>query len=241
MAQFSARTAKLPSIRIRKGKAEPVTNQQIPLQYQRYAKVFSDAESKRFPPERPWDHAIDLKEGAPSTLISRNIHLSQLEQEELKKFLKEHLTRGTIQPSKSPYAASFFFIKKKNRKLRPVQDYRPVNSWTIKNRYPLPLIPSLIDRLRDCTLFTGFDIEWGYNEVLIKPEDHWKAAFITNEGLYEPTVMFFGLTNSPATFQTMMNMIFRDLIDEGSVTIYMDNIAIHMGPRPGESDKSHLR
>ncbi len=66
-------------------------------------------------------------------------------------------------------------------------------------------------------------------------------AFITNEGLYEPTVMFFGLTNSPATFQTMMNTIFRDLIDEGSVMIYMDNIAIHTGTRPGESDEDHLK
>ncbi len=111
----------------------------------------------------------------------------------------------------------------------------------IKNRYPLPLIPSLINQLRDCTLFTRFDIEWGYNEVLVKPEDHWKAAFITNEGLYEPTVMFFGLTNSPATFQTMMNTIFRDLIDEGSVTIYMDDIAIYTGKKPGESDEDHKK
>ena len=114
-----------------------------------------------------------------------------------------------------------------------------MNAWTIKNRYPLPLIPSLIDRLRNCTKFTGVDIEWGYNEVRIKPEDRWKVAFITNEGLYEPTVMFFGLTNSPATFQTMMNTIFRDLIDEGSVTIYMDDIAIHTGPKPGESEDDH--
>jgi len=136
--------------------------------------------------------------------------------------------------------ASFFFIKKKNGKLRPVQDYRPVNSWTIKNRYLLPLIPSLIDRLRDCTLFTGFDIEWGYNKVLIKLKDCWKVAFITNEGLYKPTVMFFGLTNSPTTFQTMMNTIFRDLIDEGSVMIYMDDIAIHTRTRPGESEEDHL-
>ena len=83
------------------------------------------------------------------------------------------------------------------------------------------------------------DIEWGYNKVLIKQKDRWKAAFITNEGLYEPTVMFFGLTNSPATFQTMMNTIFRDLIDEGSVTIYMDDIAIHTGPKKGESNQEH--
>ena len=76
--------------------------------------------------------------------------------------------------------------------------------------------------------------------MLIKPKDRWKAAFITNEGLYEPTVMFFGLTNSPATFQTMMNTIFQDLIDGGSITIYMDDIAIHMGPRPGESEDDHV-
>ncbi len=116
-----------------------------------------------------------------------------------------------------------------------------MNSWTIKNRYPLPLILSLIDHLRDCSLFTGFDIEWGYNKVLVKPKDRWKAAFITNEGLYEPTVMFFGLTNSPTTFQTMMNTIFCDLINKGSVTIYMDDIAIHMGIQLGESDEDHLK
>jgi hypothetical protein len=75
-----------------------------------------------------------------------------------------------------------------------------VNAWTIKNHYPLPLIPQLVDHLRGATMFTGFNIEWGYNEVLIKEEDRWKAAFIMNEELFEPTVMFFGLTNLPATF-----------------------------------------
>jgi hypothetical protein len=141
-------------------------------------------------------------------LISQNIRLSQLEQEELKKFLKEPQERGTIQLSKSPYAAAFFFIRKKNGKLRPVQDYRPVNTWTVHNKYPLPLIPQQIDRLRGCTLFTKVDIRWGYNAVKIKKGHKWKAAFTTNEGLFEPTVMFFGLTNSPATFQTMMNTLF---------------------------------
>ena len=101
-------------------------------------------------------------------------------------------------------------------------------------------MPQLIDRLRGCTLFTGMDVEWGYNEVLIKEEDRWKAAFITNKGLFEPTVMFFGLTNSPATFQTMMNTIFRDLIDGGSITIYMDDIAIHTGRKEGETENDHL-
>ena len=75
---------------------------------------------------------------------------------------------------------SFFFIKKKNGKLRPVQDYRPINEWTIKNQYPLPLIPQLIDRIGDAKLITVVDIRWGYNTVQIVKEDRHKAAFITN-------------------------------------------------------------
>ena len=71
------------------------------------------------------------------------------------------------------------------------------------------------------------DVHWGYNNVHIKEEDQWKAVFITNQGLFEPKVMFFGLTNSPATFQTMMNAIFTQELREGWITIYMDNILIH--------------
>jgi hypothetical protein len=88
-----------------------------------------------------------LKPEAPATLRSKIIQLSQAEQKELKHFLNEHLQQGTICPSKSPYAASFFFIKKKNGKLQPVQDYCPVNAWMVKNRYPLPLISQLTDHL----------------------------------------------------------------------------------------------
>src|SRR5712671_6626319 len=240
MAQFSARTTRLPPMRIKKGKVAPLSEGWIPLQFRWYAKVFSDEESKKFPLERPWDHAIDLKDGAPATLISRNICLSQVEQEELKEFLKEHLARGTIWPSKSPYAAAFFFIKKKNGKLRPIQDYRPINLWTIRNKYPLPPIPQLTDRLRGCTLFTKFDIRWGYNAVRIKKGHEWKAAFTTNDGLYEPTVMFFGLCNSPVTFQSMMNTLFHNQIASGELTVYMDDMAMHMSPKEGETHKEHL-
>jgi len=150
------------------------------------------------------------------------------------------LERGIIQRSKSPYAASFFFIKKKNGKLRPVQDYRPINEWTIKNRYPLPLIPQLIDRISDAELIMVVDICWGYNTVQIIEEDRHKAAFVTNKGLFEPTVMFFGLTNSPATFQTMMDTIFQEQIVRGTLTVYMDNIAIHTKRRPDETEDQHL-
>jgi len=216
------------------------TTPSIPKQYRAFERVFSEEASHEFPPSRPWDHAINLKPDAPAALPGKLIPLSQAELEELRKFVKEHLGRGTIRPSKSPYKARFFYIKKKDRKLRPVQDYRPVNQWTIRNAYPLPLIPELINRLNGCSLYTKFDIRWGYNNVRIKEGDEWKAAFITNEGLFEPTVMFFGLTNSPATFQMMMNSIFSEEIAEKWLTVYMDDMAIHTKPNPEETELQHI-
>jgi Reverse transcriptase (RNA-dependent DNA polymerase) len=151
------------------------------------------------------------------------------------------MKRGTIRPSKSPYKLRFFYIKKKDGKLRPVQDYRPINKWTIRNAYPLPLIPELIDRLSGCSLYTKFDIRWGYNNIQIREGDKWKAAFITNEGLFEPTVIFFGPTNSPATFQIMMNTIFADDIAEKWLRVYMDNMAIHTAQQSEEMEEQHVQ
>jgi len=119
-----------------------------------------------------------------------------------------------------------FFIKKKNGSLRLVQDYRVLNAVTIKNRYPLPLISKLVSQLRGAKYFTKLDVRWGFNNVQIKPGDEWKTAFRTNRGLFEPLVMFFGMTNSPITFQTMMNDIFRTLIAEGIMVVYLDDILI---------------
>ena len=124
-------------------------------------------------------------------------------------------------------ASPFFFVKKKDGKLRPVQDYRKLNEMTIKNRYPLPLIKELVDHLKGSRIFTKLDVRWGYNNIRIKEGDEWKAAFRTNRELFEPTVMFFGLTNSPATFQSIMDHIFRDLINTGKVSVYIDDIVIH--------------
>jgi len=96
-----------------------------------------------------------------------------------------------------------------------VQDYRNLNKWTIPNKYPLPLISDLIYDLVEKRLFSKFDIRWGYNNICIKEGDEYKATFKTSEGLFKPTVMFFGLTNSPATFQTMMDDIFQEEIAQG--------------------------
>ena len=209
-------------------------------EYQRHSKIFSKSESQRLPGHTIWDHAIELLPDAPTTLPGRLLPLTQEEIAECQKFVQEHLKRGTIRESKSPYAANFFFVKKKDGKLRPVQDYRPLNKWTIRNRNVSPLIPQVIDQLSRCTLFTKFNIRWGYNNRRIREGDEWKAAFLTPEGLFEPVVMFFGLTNSPATFQTMMNMIFQPLTRIGVFSIYMDNGCIHTKPLPGETHKQHV-
>ena len=97
---------------------------------------------------------------------------------------------------------------------------------TIKNKYPLPLISELINKLQGARYFTKLDVCWGFNNVQMKDGDEWKAAFQTNRGLYELLVMFFSLTNSPATFQMMMDAIFEDLILEGVVVVYLDDILI---------------
>ena len=152
--------------------------------------------------------------------------MSHNEQEELNCFLDKNLRKGYIRPSKSPLSSPVFFVKKKDGKLRFVQDYRRLNEFTVKNRYPLPLVSDIVNRLKGAKYFSKFDVRWGYNNIRIKEGDEWKAAFSTNQGLFEPQVMFFGLTNSPATFQALMNSIFSDLIAAGKVAVYLDDILI---------------
>jgi hypothetical protein len=152
------------------------------------------------------------------------------EKEELNKFLDENIASQRIKPSNSPYAAPCFFVPKKDSSLRLCQDYRKLNEISIKDKTPLPLISEVIDQLKDAKYFNKLDIIWGYNNVRIREGDEWKAAFLTNRGLFEPTVMFFGMSNSPATFSRMMTTIFREMLQEGSLVNYMDDFAI-----PGET------
>ena len=107
-----------------------------------------------------------------------------------------------------------------------VMDYRRLNKQMVKNNYPLPLITDLVDSMGNKRVFTKMDLRWGYNNVRIKEGDEWKAAFTTHVGSYEPVVMFFRMTNSPATFQGMMNEILRDMINEGKVAAFVDDVLI---------------
>ena len=154
--------------------------------------------------------------------------MSREEREEVRKFVKEQLRKGYIRLSKSLQTVPVFFVRKKDRKKRMVQDYRYLNEWMIKNNYPLPLISDVLENIGTKKLFTKMDLRWGYNNVRIKEGDEWKAAFMTPEGLFEPTVMFFGLMNSPATFQAMMNELLRDLINMGKVAVFIDDVIVGM-------------
>jgi hypothetical protein len=207
------------------------TEAELPKEYQEFARLFNDEAADRFPPSREWDHVIDLKPGAPDALDCKVYPITRTEDIALEKFLDKMVAKGYIQPSKSPYASPFFFVKKKDGKLRPVQDYRRLNSHTVRNQYPLPLIAQLISDLSGAHIFSKVDVRQGYNNVQIKKGDEWKAAFKTKFGHWEPLVMFFGLTNSPSTFQEMMNVIYKEVIEKHAtrgttIRIYMDNIAI---------------
>ena len=112
-----------------------------------------------------------------------------------------------------------------------MQDYRKLNQYTIKNQYPLPLIADLTSSFLGAHIFTKLDIRWGYNNIRIKEGDEYKAAFKTKYGLWEPTVMFFGLCNSLATFQAIMDWIFRPIKEKWAakgtkVKKYMDDVAV---------------
>jgi len=136
------------------------------------------------------------------------------------------LRKRYIRPSKSPQTLPVFFIGKKNRSKQIVIDYCNLNDQIVKNNYLLPLITKLIDNMGSKKVSTKMDLRWGFNNVRIKEGDEWKRAFMTHMGSFEPTVMFFGMTNLPATFQVMINEILRDLINKGKVVAFVDDMLV---------------
>ena len=107
-----------------------------------------------------------------------------------------------------------------------VMDYQKLNRQTVKNNYPLSLITELVDNMGSKRVFTKMDLQWDYNNVRIKKGDEWKAAFTTHVGSFELVIMFSGMTNSPTIFQAMMNKILRDIINEGKVAAFVNNMLV---------------
>ena len=187
------------------------------------------------PLRKPWDHGIDLKEDFPPKK-GQLIPLSVDEQKEVEAFLDDQLSKGYIWPSNSQQTSPVSFVPKKDGKKHMAQDYHYLNEWTIKNNYPLLPISQLVDKLKGCKLFMKMDLRWECNNVWICEGNEWKAAFTMHKGSFEPLVMYFGLCNSPATFQMMMNEIFHDMSDV--CVVYIDDLMIFT---PTDNQEEHDR
>jgi len=207
----------------------------VPEKFHKWIKVFGKKQSERMPMRKVWDHTINVKEGfIPKK--GKVYPLSREEREEVREFMKEQLRKGYIQPLKSPQIAPVFFVGKKDGKKWMVQHYRYLNEWTVKNNYLLPLISDVLENIRTKKMFMKMDLRWGYNNMRIKEGDDWKAMFTMSEGLFEPMVMFFGLTNSPVTFQAMMNELLRDLINTGKVAAFIDDVIVGTETEEGHDE-----
>ena len=136
------------------------------------------------------------------------------------------MRKGYIRLSKSPQTSLVFFIGKIDSSKRMVIDYHNLNDQTIKNNYPLLLITELIDNIESKKVFNKMDLRWRFNNMRIKEGDEWKGVFTVYIGFFELIVMFFGMTNSPATFQVIINKILRDLINEKKVAAFVDDVLV---------------
>ena len=191
------------------------------------------------PPDRgKFNHYINLTdENIRKQRINR---LSPMEKEELVRQIKEYLEKGQIQPSNSPFAFPILFVKKKGGALRLCIDYRALNEKTVKDSYPLPHIDDLLCQLKDAKVTSHLDLMQGYHQVLMNPKDRWKTAF-QGPGpgnFYEFTVMGFGLTNAPATFQRLMDNVLAPVLGK-FVIVFLDDICIFSGNADEHLD--HLR
>src|SRR3954464_10959919 len=189
------------------------------------------------PPDRAVEFIVDLIPGT-TPISKRPYKMAPHELAELKSQLEVSLAKGFIRPSSSPWGCPVLFVTKKDGTERMCVDYRPLNLATIKNKYPLPRINDLYDQLAGSAIFCKMDLRLGYHQIRIREEDIPKTAFTTRYGLYEYTVMSFGVTNAPATFSRLMNSIFMEYLDK-FVMVYLDDILVYS--KNEEEHAEHLR
>ena len=189
------------------------------------------------PPDRDIEFLIEVLPGT-GPISKRPYIMPAKDLEEIKKQIKELLDRGYIRPSSSPWGSPVLLVEKKDGSLRMVVDYRGLNEVTIKNKYPLPMINDLFDQLQGAKVFSTIDLRSGYHQLKIQEQDIPKTTFTTRYGLYEYTVMSFGLTNAPAYFMNMMNKVFMEFLDK-FVVVFIDDILVYS--KNEEEHKEHLR
>ena len=186
--------------------------------------VFKDELPKGPPPKREVVHSIEVQPGSEPTYRTP-YRLRPAEQDELEEQVKDLLAQGFIRPSQSPYGAPVLFVPKKDGRWRMCIDYRALNRQTVKDRYPLPRIDTLLDRLGRARIFTKLDLASGYHQIAMDDESIFRTAFTTSLGQWEFVVMPFGLCNAPATFQRLMNIVFATEINR-FILVYLDDILI---------------
>ena len=199
--------------------------------YSRYAQCFSAEQVARLPEHKSWDHKIPLQDPNAKILTGAIYKTTWEEDKALRKYLQENIVTGKVRRSCSTTAAPILFVRKKDGSLRLCVDYRALNRLTIPNKYLLPLISELLNKTRGGKWFTRLNLKNGYNLIRRAAGNGWKTAFRTKQGLFEYPVMPFSLTNAPASFQEMMDTIFKDMEE---CIWYVDDIPIYGGNTKAE-------
>jgi hypothetical protein len=190
---------------------------------QEYSDVFRK-DLLGMPQDRDIEFEIDLLPGTPP-ISKRSYRMLINELVELKKQIAELQSKGFICPSSSPWGAPVFFVEKKDRTQWMCMDYRSLNEVTIKNKYPLSRIEDLFDQMKGASVFSKIDLRSSYDQLKIRESDIPKIAFHARYGLYEYTVMSFGLTNAPTYFMYLINKVFMEYLDK-FVVVLIDDILI---------------
>jgi hypothetical protein len=206
------------------------------LVVQEYPDVFLE-ELPGMPLDRDMEFLIELLPRTPP-ICKRAYRMPVNELVELKKQLAELQAKGFIRSSSSPWGAPVLFVEKKDGTQWMCVDYRSLNEVTIKNKYPLPWIEDLFDQMKGASVFSKINLRSGYHQLKIRESDIPKMTFRTRYGLYEYTVMSFGLTNMPAYFMYLMNKVFMEYLDK-FVVVFIDDILIFS--KMEEEHEKHIR